>query len=175
MNFPEYWVIVDYTDPYWERRLDHKTHWYSWLERELIEEERQVEAATSGVRAFDPRRLGHFSVHCRLEPDLGGLTVDQIQNQVGRALQTHGHRNVKSYDVEVDGRPAALFEFTVSPESETPGDQDLDVELYVVADDRQGYWIEVVGLEDELKWDSSSVDAIVNSFRIVTTSGRQSG
>jgi hypothetical protein len=92
LDFPEHWVIVDYGDPYWDLRVDHKTHWYSWLARELPEGERQEEAEMLGLQAFDPLRLGFLSVRVRLAPDLTGMTVGEMQNQVGQQLQRAGRR-----------------------------------------------------------------------------------
>lgn len=175
VDFPEYWVVVDYDDPYWEQRVDHKTYWFSWLAREYPEGERQQEAETLGLRAFDPRRLGYFSVYVHLEPNLAGMTVDELQTGVGQQLQRQGRRNVRAYEVELDGRPAARFEFTITPETETPNDQDVKVHLYVLADEGQAYWIEIQDLEADFTLDRRVINAIINSFRVVPPAGRQDG
>ena len=166
---------MDYDDPYWEQRVDHKTYWFSWLAREYPEGERQQEAETFGLRAFDPRRLGYFSVYVHLEPNLAGMTVDELQTGVGQQLQRQGRRNVQAYKVEVDGRPAARFEFTIIPETETPNDQDVKVHLYVLADEGQAYWIEIQDLEADFTLDRRVINAIINSFRVVPPAGRQDG
>lgn len=172
VNLPPFWIVLDYADPNWELILEHKAHWYSWLLRELPEEKRQLEAETLGIRAFDPRRLGAFSVYCHPEPDLAGMSVRNIQSGVGQDLQEQGIEDIRSYQVEIDGRPAALFEFTSQLEEETPDAQVLKTELYILALEEGSYWIEVVGSETDLDRDARIVQAMINSFHIVTQ-GRQ--
>ena len=153
--------------------MEHKAHWYSWLLRELPEEKRQLEAETLGIRAFDPRRLGAFSVYCHPEPDLAGMSVRNIQSGVGQDLQEQGIEDIRSTQVEIDGRPAALFEFTSQLEEETPDAQVLKTELYILALEEGSYWIEVVGSETDLDRDARIVQAMINSFHIVAQRGQQ--
>ncbi len=166
--FPPIWVVVDYSDPYWEKILLHKAHWYSWLTRELPEEKRLAEAEVGGIRAFDIRRLGYSSVYCYLDPSMARMTADRIRNRIGQTLLAQGHEDVRSYLVEVDDREAVLFEYVTEPEEVTPGDQLFKTKLYVVADERQGYWIQITGLEKELAQDARIVEAVVDSFEILT-------
>jgi hypothetical protein len=173
LDFPEYWIVVDYDDPNWDLRVDHKTHWYSWLAREFPEGARQQEAEMLGLRAFDPRRLGFFSIRARLAPDLAGMTVNELQSYVGQQLQRQGRSNVRAYDVELDNRPGARFEFNAQPHTETPNNQEFTVHLFVLADENQGYWIEIQDLEADFTLDQRVINAIVNSFRVVSPSGRQ--
>jgi hypothetical protein len=165
--------VVDYADPNWDRILEHKAHWYSWLLRELPEEKRQLEAETLGIRAFDPRRLGTFTVFCRPEPDLAGASVRNVQSSVGQNLQEQGIDDIRSYQVEIDGRPAALFEFINLPKENTPDEQVLKTELYILPLEGQSYWIEVVGTETNLNRDARIVEAMINSFHIVAQRGQQ--
>lgn len=168
VDFPPIWVVVDYSDPYWEKILLHKAHWYSWLTRELPEDKRLAEAEVGGIRAFDIRRLGYSSVYCYTDPALAGVTTNWIRTRIGQRLLSQGHEDVRAYEVKVDERDAILFEYLTEPEEESPGDQAFKTKLYVLADERQGYWIQITGLEKELAQDARIVQAVVDSFEILT-------
>ncbi len=166
--FPPIWVVVDYSDPNWEKILLHKAHWYSWLTRELSQEKRLVESEYGGIRAFDIRRLGYSSTYCRLDPYLARMSNDWIKSRVSARLLAQGHEEVHGYDVRVAGRDGVLFDYITRPKDGTPGDQPIKTKLYLLADDGKGYWCEISGLEDDMIQDTDIVQAIVKSLEILT-------
>lgn len=171
VEFPPYWVVVDYTIWNWDKIFWRDSLFYSWLEEKLPEEKRLEEAEAKIIHGLDPRYRGDFSVVCREDLELAGLSAREIRTRVGQDLLEQGQRGVSSYLVQVDGQSAALFEYETRVEFEdAEGDTDyinLKNQHYVLADEDQGYWISVVHLADEFNKDKYMVQAIVESFHLL--------
>ncbi len=177
VEFPPYWVVVDYTIWNWDKIFWRDSLFYSWLEKRLPEEKRLEEAEANIIHGFDPCNQGNLSIICSVDPELAGLTAREIRTRVGQDLLEQGQRGVSSYLVKVDGQSATLFEFETRIEfTDAEGDVDsvtLKNQYYVLADERQGYWISVVHLADEFNKDKYLVQAIVESFHLLAQPERR--
>jgi len=180
VSFPPYWVVIDFTDPNWEKILRRESFFYSWLERRLPEEMQQESVSAQAIWAFDPRRMGAFAIHCRLEPDLAGMTAAEIRNDLGDRLleipaslggRVQGGARVEM--VEIDDQPAVFFELLMRPGADSFYDQPVQLRFYLLADEEQGYWIEVVGIEDELDEDALLIQTALDNFHLPGQRGGQ--
>jgi hypothetical protein len=59
------------------------------------------------------------------------------------------------------------------PGASSAGDSPIKFLSYALADENQGYWVEVVGIEAELDEDALLVQAVLNSFHITAEQGQR--
>ncbi len=173
VSFPHYWVVIDFNNKDWEQIFRFQSLSYSWLATRLPEEIHAQEDRAGAIWAFDPRRFGNTQVRCRVDPALKGMSADKLLSSQGNALldvaAELGGRNkgaIGSYKVEIDGRPAVLFEWTVMPTANSDLDRPIKLQYYALADEDRGYWIEIRGFEDDLDLDEPLIQGIVDSFDI---------
>jgi hypothetical protein len=171
LAFPPDWVVLNFADPGWKRDFRRLTADYPWLKERLPDERLQEEADSATILAFDPERSGDFSIRARLERSLAGLTVTEIRETVGDQLLQVPARlggriqgGIRTELVEIDGRQAAAFELVVLPGPTSEFDQPRTLQFFVLADEKQGYWIEVMHIEQETGQDDRAIAAVLDTF-----------
>jgi hypothetical protein len=171
LAFPPDWVVLNFADAAWKRDFRRLSSDHPWLKERLSDERLQEEADVGSIWSFDPERSGDFSIRCRLERSLAGLTVAEIREAVGGQLlqvpaQLGGRiqGGTRTELVEIDGQQAAAFELVVVPGRDSEFDLPLTLQYFVLADEKQGYWIEVMHIEPEPGRDDRIITAVLDSF-----------
>jgi len=170
--FPPDWIVFDFNHEGWRRTFQRFSTEFPWLREKLADDQLQEEADAGSIWSFDPAQSGDFSIRCRLERSLAGLTPREIRETVGRQLLQlpaelggHIHGGIRSQFVEMDGQEAVAFELVVRPGPDSDLDQPLKLQFYILADWKQGYQIEVTRIDQEEGQADRIVQAVVASFR----------
>jgi hypothetical protein len=171
LAFPPDWVVLNFADASWKRDFRRLSADYPWLKERISDERLQEEADVGSIWSFDPGRSGDFSIRSRLERSLAGLSVAEIRETVGEQLlqlpaQLGGRiqGGTRTELVEVDGQQAAAFELVVLPGRDSEFDQPVTLQLFALADEKQGYWIEVMYIEQEPGQEDRTITAVLNTF-----------
>jgi hypothetical protein len=169
--FPPDWIVLDFADAGWKRTFRRLSIDFPWLKEKLPDDRLQEEADAGAIWSFDPGRSGDFSIRCRLERSLAGLSPHEIRQSVGEQLlqipATLGGRiqgGTRTEFIEMDGQQAVAFELVVLPGHASDFDQPLKLQFYVLADKKQGYWIEATRIEQEPVQEDRIVQAVLASF-----------
>lgn len=180
IDMPPYWVVIDFADSDWAPTFRRQSLRFSWLEDRFPEEIRQQEAQAQSLWAFDPRRVGLFFIRCWLDPNLAGLAATDIQTsrmetllEIPTKLGGRAQGGVRAELVEVNQAPAARFEIVVLPYADSAFDRPLKYQSYALADEGMGYWIEVGGMDAELKEDADLVEKVISSFHTAGPLGQR--
>jgi hypothetical protein len=171
LAFPPDWVVLNFADTGWKRDFRRLSADFPWLKEKLSDERLQEEADSASILSFDPGRSGDFSIRCRLERSLAGLSVTEIRETVGDQLlqvpaQLGGRiqGGTRSELVEMDGQQAAAFQLVVLPGPASEFDEPVTLQFFVMADEKQGYWIEVMRIEQEPEQEDRLIAAVLDSF-----------
>ena len=171
--FPPYWVVIDFSRATWERVYTFQSLAYSWVEKHLDAEQREQAVEAKAIWAFDPRQRGNLSVNCWLDPTLAGMTADEIRQSQGPALldvpAAMGGKatgGMRSDLTELAGQSAAFFELLVQPDEDSKLEVPLVLQFYVLADEQQGYWIQLAIPETELSGTRAEIEALLDSFQL---------
>jgi hypothetical protein len=143
------------------------------VEKHLDAEQRERAIAAQALWAFDPRQHGNLSVNCRLDPGLAGMTADEIRQSQSQALLDvpaamggKATAGMRSELAEVAGRPAAFFELLVQPDENSALEEPVVLRFYALADEQQGYWIQLAIPETDLSNYQAEIQALLDSFQI---------
>lgn len=170
--FPPDWIVLDFASVGWKRTLRRLSADFPWLRESFPDDKLQDEADAETMWTFDPQRAGDFSIRCWLDRSLAGLTAPEIRETVGKQLLQVPPRlggriqgGTRTELVEIDGQGAVAFELVVLPGPESDFSEPVTLQFYLLADEKQGYRIEVLRIEQDPTLEEGIVEAVVASFR----------